>query len=576
MSAPTRRNTPGSDTTTGLVLVAALMGVGLLVAVGAWVGLKVADLVDHTAAAATLSPLGALAGASRGSVAWPAAATWGAAAFGLAVLLVVIAVTAVWGRRGRSRTRVDVASRYMAKGAALRPLTKSYVAATARRLGAPVDPPGLPIAAALPARVELWQSWEDVALDIWGPRSGKTTARAVPMILAAPGAVMATSNKRDIVDATRDPRALRSGEPPWVFDPQALVDERPTWFWNPLSYVTDEVKAASLAGIFADSTRQVGARTDAYFDGAARDLLTGLLLAAARDGRPISTVYRWLNDPNDDVAARILATHGDELVAAGLRDVMRAPDKQRAGVYGSAKQMVGFLTNRQALQWAEPAAGRREFRPTSFVRSSGTLYSLSKEGHGSAAPLVTAMTVAVTEAAEEYAKTLAGGRLATPFVVVLDEAANVCRWSGLPNMYSHYGSRGICVDTLLQSWSQGVEVWGREGMNKLWSAATVRVLGRGVAEADFLAQVSRLIGEYERQTTSTSSSRYGGGSTSHQTTKDQVLDVSDLAALPTSRVIVLASGVPPILAATRPWMEGPHAEAVRASIAAHEPKGALL
>lgn len=50
------------------------------------------------------------------------------------------------------------------------------------------------------------------------------------------------------------------------------------------------------------------------------------------------------------------------------------------------------------------------------------------------------------------------GRLATPLLGILDEAANVCRWKALPDQYSHYGSRGI----ILQSWSQGVEVWSLE------------------------------------------------------------------------------------------------------------------
>ncbi|MEK8229329.1 TraG/TraD/VirD4 family protein [Oerskovia sp. M15] len=60
---------------------------------------------------------------------------------------------------------------------------------------------------------------------------------------------------------------------------------------------------------------------------------------------------------------------------------------------------------------------------------------------------------------------------------MLDEAANVCRWRELPNLYSHYGSRGIVLDTVLQSWSQGVEVWGESGMKKLWSASNVKVYG---------------------------------------------------------------------------------------------------
>ncbi len=96
---------------------------------------------------------------------------------------------------------------------------------------------------------QLYGSWEDMHLDIWGPRTGKTTSRAIPAILDAPGAVLVTSNKRDVVDATRDVRAVAG--PVWVFDPQGITLEEASWWWNPLSYVTDEVRAARLAEHFA-------------------------------------------------------------------------------------------------------------------------------------------------------------------------------------------------------------------------------------------------------------------------------------------------------------------------------------
>nr|WP_258374267.1 TraG/TraD/VirD4 family protein [Curtobacterium sp. MCBD17_032] len=47
--------------------------------------------------------------------------------------------------------------------------------------------------------------------------------------------------------------------------------------------------------------------------------------------------------------------------------------------------------------------------------------------------------------------------MATPLLCILDEAANVCRWKDLPDLYSHYGSRGIPIMSIFQSWSQGVE-----------------------------------------------------------------------------------------------------------------------
>lgn len=401
-----------------------------------------------------------------------------------------------------------------------------------------------------------------------------TTSRAVPAILDAPGPVLVTSNKRDVVDATRDVR--QGAGPVWVFDPQGIALEEPSWWWDPLSYVTDEVKAAKLAEHFASGSRDPGARTDAFFDPAGQDLLAGLLLAAALDARPITDVYTWLTRPTDETPADVLREHGFTLTADQVIGVVTAPDKQRGGVYGTAQQMASCLTNRQVAAWVTPASGsragdRRHFDPAGFVKDGGTLYSLSKEGRGTAGPLVTALTVAVVEAAEELAARSAGGRLSTPLLGVLDEAANVCRWRELPNLYSHYGSRGIVLMTILQSWSQGVEVWGESGMKKLWSASNVKVYGGGVSEVAFLDELSRTIGTYDRQTASVSTGR-GGRSVNHQLQRDSILDVADLAALPKGRAVVFASGSRPTLIRTQPWMTGPHAEAVKASIAAHDPQ----
>ena len=124
--------------------------------------------------------------------------------------------------------------------------------------------------------------------------------------------------------------------------------------------------------------------------------------------------------------------------------------------------------------------------------------------------------------------------------------------------------------TILQSWSQGVEVWGREGMRKLWSAANIKVYGGGVSEVEFLQELSSLVGDFELQTASTTHSpgRGGGRSTSFSSRRERILDVSDLGSLPKGRLVVFASGVPPILARSVPWMDGPHAAAVKASIEA--------
>ena len=82
-------------------------------------------------------------------------------------------------------------------------------------------------------------------------------------------------------------------------------------------------------------------------------------------------------------------------------------------------------------------------------------------------------------AAERRAERL-GGRLDPPMVVPLDEAANICRIADLPELYSHLGSRGMVPVTILQSYQQGVAVWGEPGMAALWGASTKKVIGAGI------------------------------------------------------------------------------------------------
>jgi type IV secretory pathway TraG/TraD family ATPase VirD4 len=548
---------------------------GLVVVVGLLVGVAVIAGAAHLAVLMTGSherlaanPIRLIIDLARQRTRWPADAT--AIAVGLGVLAAALTVTAVMVARRFRGADVHQAARWMGRGRELGPLTSRARLAQAQRLG--VAAAGLPIARAVVDGRLLYAGWEDVCVDVWGPRSGKTTSRAIPTIMAAPGAVLVTSNKRDVVDACRDPRSARGHV--WVFDPQEICAEPASWCWNPLAYVTDEVRAAELADVFALASRDPGARTDAFFDTAGQNVVAQLLLAAALANRPLTQVYLWLTDPNDDEAVRILGDHGYEILAAALQSQVNAPEKQRGGVYGTALEMCSFMTNRQAMRWVVSDDDRPQFVPARFVSSADTLYSLSKEGRGSCAPLVTALTLAVCEAAEELAKRSPRGRLPTPIVAVLDEAANVCRWRKLPDLYSHYGSRGICLLTILQSFTQGVEVWGKEGMTKLWSAATIRVYGGSASEPEFLEHLSLLIGDFELQGRSVTYASGGGAdrrTVTRQVRRERILTVADLGALPRGTVVVFASGHRPTLARAVPWMAGDDASAIRASIEVHDP-----
>ena len=558
---------PGSGEIPALLSAGIVVLVWTMVCLSAWLGRSTID-----GDAYLVVPLGLL----FDKVDWTVASTVWLTVMTVCVVAVTILGVAAWRRHHHSakHTRVDGAAQLMGKGRDIEPISAKHAAQVAERLHVQAATPGILIGAATTSGQKLYGSWEDTHIDIWGPRTGKTTSRAIPALMDAPGCVVATSNKRDLTDATRDPRATKGDV--WVFDPEDVVGETPTWWWNPLNYVTDDKTAIKLANHFAFATRKPGDKGDAYFDDAGRDVLADTILGAALCHEPVTSVYKWLTWRQVQDPLRALDKAGYDLQAARLLDAQHMADKQQDGVYGFALKAASCLTVRSMMPWINPAGPndrRPQLDPARLVAGANTLYSLSKEGTGVAAPLVTALTVAVVEAAEHLATTMPSGRLATPMLCCLDEAANVCKWGSLPDLYSHYGSRGIVLMTFLQSWSQGVDTWSSSGMQKMYSAANIKVYGGGVIEAEFLENLAKVIGQFDRSTSSvsTSSGNSHSRSVSSQTTRARILDIEDLAAMPRGRALVIASGAVPTIVDTIPWTARPDAALIAASIKAHEP-----
>jgi hypothetical protein len=68
----------------------------------------------------------------------------------------------------------------------------------------------------------------------------------------------------------------------------------------------------------------------------------------------VTQVYLWLTDPAEDEPVALLKSAGYPLPAAAVAGVVNAPEKQRGGVYGTAQQLVSFMTNREAMRWVTP------------------------------------------------------------------------------------------------------------------------------------------------------------------------------------------------------------------------------
>ncbi|MFJ8300232.1 type IV secretory system conjugative DNA transfer family protein [Streptomyces sp. NPDC094447] len=413
-------------------------------------------------------------------------------------------------------------------------------------------------------RHEVRMGFEDVAVAIMAPRSGKTTSLAIPSILAAPGPVLLTSNKAagDAFTATFDARAAVGRV--WSMDPQQIAHAAREMWWNPLADAKTLDGANRLAGHFLAASVDASQQGD-FWSKAGSNILSQLFLAAALDERPITDVMQWLAFPADRRPLDILRDHKFNAVASQLKGTVEGPPETRDGIYETARQYASALLNAEIAAWVTPQKDIPEFRPTNFVTSNDSLFLLSKDGGGGASALIAACADSVMRAATTQAER-AGGRLDPPMLAILDEAANVCKISDLPDLYSHLGSRGIIPITILQSYRQGQKVWGDAGMDAMWSAATVKIIGSGIDDPDFADKLSRMVGDHDVETVSTSHSE-SGKSTSVSMRQERILPADAIRALPKGSALCLATGMRVAMLDLRPWYAEPGADELAAASA---------
>jgi type IV secretory pathway TraG/TraD family ATPase VirD4 len=409
----------------------------------------------------------------------------------------------------------------------------------------------------------VYATWEDTVVAFMAPRTGKTTAQAIPFVLSAPGAVIATSNKADLWAATAVPRATASGGRVWLFDPQRITWQPQAFWWDLLRGLRTVEDAHRLAGHFVLTVADEHRRD--LWGPAAQDLLAALFLAAASSGQTLHEVAGWLNEPVVPTPIELLGDAGFTAMAASLRGAQNGAPETRDGIYQTARTAAKAMTDPEIMAWVTPP--RHGILPVfdaeDFAASRDTLYLLSKS-RSAAAPLIAALSDTAMRAAERRAERM-GGRLDPPMVVPLDEAANICRIADLPDLYSHLGSRGIVPVTVLQSYEQGVTVWGEHGMATLWGAATKKIIGAGVDSPRLARDLATLIGQHDVPVRTVN---YGGGRVSESVSlrRQDILEPAAIRALPSGTALLLATGIKPALMSITPWYTGSHAAEITAAV----------
>ena len=556
---------PGDGLLAAAVAGAALVGAALL---PVWVaGGLAARLAGHPwprlRPAQILPAAGGLAahGDTRG---WPAPAPPARLTLALALLLgaallaaAAAAAVAVYRRGGRPTglaTRADLTPVLSVRAAQAQAPTArpSLDRAQARRAaGGEV---GVPLGRHRRSRLPLWAPFTDCHGLVAPTQSGKTLRVAVHQLLAAPGFVLVTSTKPDLLLLTACAR-IRTGHPVWLLDPTGVG---PPWpypvRWSPVAGCADlptaERRADALVAAGPSAARG-STGPDGFFAAQARSVLAGYLAAAARtEDHPagaVATVLGWVADPTDDTAARVLRAAGLPIQAARLSAAAALVPETRDGIYATIANAVGCQSRPDVQTAVTPPAGQG-FDVAAAIRAEATVYVLGSDtAAGSTAPLLTAFVEEVLETARTLALHRPAERLDPPALALLDEVANIAPIPHLPETISDTAGRGVIISYVLQSLGQARARWGEDRAAVLLDNSTsLLVLGGGKSDRD-LAALARLGGQRYRARRSHGHGDRSGYSLTVADERLPVLDPADLRRLAPGDGLLLYRHLPPAL-----------------------------
>lgn len=416
---------------------------------------------------------------------------------------------------------------------------------------------------------ECWASVEDSVLVLGPPRSGKGLHLVVPMVLDAPGAVVTTSTRPDNIALTLSARAGRG--PVMVFDPQGLAgtgSRLPRLRWSLTRGCQEAQTAMVRAQALVPAAGSAGVENANFWRAQALSVTRCLLHAAALDGRPAADLYRWSHAAGTaKEAATVLGAHPGAVPGwdRALDAVISAEQRTRDSIWAMVANTFAPLADPAVLASLTPEPSA-ELDPLAFLAMGGSVYLLgTSAGASAAAPLVAALVEDLVESARRLAARSPGQRLDPPLALVLDEAANYALPS-LPSLMSEGGGSGITTVAVLQSLAQARDRWGREAAQAIWDAAIVKVVLGGSANADDLADLSRLTGE--RAVQEWSETRHGtqaGRSVSSSVRYRPVLEASELRRLRFGTAMLLLRSAAPVIMTLRPWTARPDAPALRAA-----------
>jgi type IV secretory pathway TraG/TraD family ATPase VirD4 len=396
---------------------------------------------------------------------------------------------------------------------------------------------------------------EHAVLVLGPPRSGKTTGLAIPNVLAAPGPVVVTSTKPDVLAATVAPRA-ELGQC-WLLDPGGTLAPPKGVSrirWSPVASAVSWDESLVLARAMTTAARPRGrAGESAHWTERAEALLAPLLYAGHLSGLAMDTVVRWVLRQDLAPAQAVLAAHGVDTAADVLAGLAATDPREQSGIWSSTSGVLAAYRSDAVLDnCAAP-----NFEPRRLISTTDTVYVCAPARYQNlVAPLVVAFLEQIRAGAyASWAPGMGlGGAPHPPVTLILDELANIAPLPDLPAVVSEGGSQGLLTLACLQDLSQARQRWGAaaEGFLSLFGT---KVVLPGIGDLATLELVSRLGGDVDVPSRSISANpwRWGPPTVTWSTLRQRRLPLEAVSQQPPGTALVLSGARPPERVALPPW-----------------------
>ena len=431
-------------------------------------------------------------------------------------------------------------------------------------------------------RWRVYSHLESLTLTIAAPQEGKSQAAACS-ILDAPGPVVATSIRGDLIRTTAALRAQRGQVHVW--NPEGIGDYGSTFRVNIVAGCEEIETAVRRGGAMVESQPATGRGDDSFWNAQAGLVLGAYLHAAALAGGTASSVYRWISK-NDPAPIHILGQHPG--ASEESREIaamyIGLPERTRAGVMTTLTNTLKFMISPACVEAVTADSGGFDFGR--FIWGKDTLYLVASDGAGSP---VTPLFLLICSELAHAARTAGAAsrparpphgpllgmawpgavldalfpartakRLDPPLRMVLDELPNTApvpveRWA------SWAAGSGLQLYLITQAWAQLAKRYGEEGAHTVWQCCKTKVIYGGGTEKALCELVEQMCGEAEvRVTERWPADRRGGGPwwvpgrhhRNHRRERVNLLPAADLRQLPRTCAVVLSDHGRPVIVRT--------------------------